>query len=105
MEEPVKVPESKRPRLHNDDRDTSLSLSGMNVDEEPEEDQEDIVEEQSKTIQRNVLSSGDRSFKENPYIYLSPDNPALVSCRYCPTPFPRYLWLTFYFQRPPSPEG
>lgn len=108
VEEPVKVPESKRPRLHDDDRQTSPSPSSMDIDEEPEKEQEDIVEQQSKkTVERSVVKqslSGDRSFKENPYIYLSPDDPALISCRYYPTTFPCYLWLNFNFQRPSPPQ-
>lgn len=52
-----------------------------------------VVEE---TVTRR--SAGDSSFKENPYIYLPPDDSALISCLYCSTSFPSFcmkIYLSF----------
>jgi hypothetical protein len=58
----------------------------MDVDEEVEDDQKEFLDQpQKKPAEGNVAkqSSGDSSFKENPYTYLSVDDPALISCLYC----------------------
>ncbi len=74
--------DSKRLRL-NDEHRVTLPLSSANLDEVAGDDQKEVMEQQLKK-ETDPKPSGDSSFKENPYIYLSRDDPALISCLYFP---------------------
>jgi hypothetical protein len=82
-DETTKVSESKWLRLLDDSLEVAFSIN-----EEPGYDQQKFSEGK-KTAGGSAAkgSSGDSSFKENPYIYLSQDDPALISCLYCPHSF------------------
>lgn len=68
--------DSKRLRLTDEHRE--VTLSSNNLDEEAGDNQKE--RQFKKEMDPKTTSGG--SFKENPYIYLSRDDPALISCLY-----------------------
>lgn len=74
--------DSKRLRLNDEHR--VVAPPSANLDEETGDDQKEVMMRQLKKETDPKPPSGDSSFKENPYIYLSRDDPALISCLYFP---------------------
>ena len=78
MSEAKEESESKRLRLNDENREESPHTT--NLDEGTEDDQKEIMEQLLKKEADAKSPLGDSSFKENPYIYLSLGDPALISC-------------------------
>jgi multisite-specific tRNA:(cytosine-C5)-methyltransferase len=82
-DEPAEIPESKKPRLD----------SGGVVEDaaEPPAETESVAEAATKNpappkAGKQKKGEGGGSFKENPYTFLPPDDPSIVSCVYVSLP-------------------
>jgi multisite-specific tRNA:(cytosine-C5)-methyltransferase len=85
----------KKPRLEDDDNDATLPVDDIQLDQPtgPVADlTEDVVMDtqasavpkaaQKADVKGKGKAKGDGGFKENPYTFLSPDDPILQSCMY-----------------------
>ncbi|KAK0472690.1 S-adenosyl-L-methionine-dependent methyltransferase, partial [Armillaria luteobubalina] len=78
------VPESKKPRLAEDSAPPPAIVEGdvgVKINEDATMDA--VADEKDEKVSRGT-SGGGGSFKENPYTFLRPDDPILLSCMYKP---------------------
>ncbi|KAJ7801375.1 hypothetical protein B0H14DRAFT_2310857, partial [Mycena olivaceomarginata] len=82
-DEPVEMPESKKPRL-----DSGGIVSHVKNAAEPPTETESVAEVATKNpappkAEKQKKGEGGGSFKENPYTFLPPDDVSVVSCVSC----------------------
>ncbi|KAK0438348.1 S-adenosyl-L-methionine-dependent methyltransferase [Desarmillaria tabescens] len=74
------VPESKKPRLAGDDAQPPAAVEEAAETKASDEAPMDIVADEKDEKASKAASGSGGSFKENPYTFLRPDDPILLSC-------------------------
>lgn len=75
--ESLELPEVKKPRLN---ADNAIGIVGMADRSIAKSDEQEQLSNTERTNSQAKSSTSASPFKENPYTYLSPDNPDVKSC-------------------------